>query len=73
MPGPLHGVKIADFSEIIAAPLGGRRLAELGAEVVKGEPPWGDPWRQNQKFMDTESRSFMVYNRGKRSLPLDLT
>ena len=73
MPGPLHGVKIADFSEIIAAPLGGRLLAELGAEVVKVEPPWGDPWRQNQKFMDTESRSFMVYNRGKRSLPLDLT
>jgi len=73
MPGPLHGVKVADFSEIIAAPLGGRLLAELGAEVVKVEPPWGDPWRQNQKFMDTESRSFMVYNRGKRSLPLDLT
>ena len=73
MPGPLHGVKVADFSEIIAAPLGGRLLAELGAEVGKVEPPWGDPWRQNQKFMDTESRSFMVYNRGKRSLPLDLT
>lgn len=73
MPGPLHGVKVADFSEIIAAPLGGRLLAELGAEVIKVEPPWGDPWRQNQRFTETESRSFMVYNRGKRSLPLDLT
>ena len=73
MPGPLHGVRVADFSEIIAAPLAGRLLAEMGAEVVKVEPPWGDPWRHNQKFMDTESRSYMVYNRGKRSLPLDLT
>lgn len=73
MPGPLHGIKVADFSEIIAAPLGGRLLAELGAEVVKVEPPWGDPWRQNQRFSETESRGYMVYNRGKRSLPLDLT
>ena len=73
MAGPLDGVKVADFSEIIAAPLAGRLLAEMGAQVVKVEPPWGDPWRHNQKFMETESRGFMVYNRGKRSLPLDLT
>ena len=73
MAGPLDGIKVADFSEIIAAPLAGRLLAEMGAEVVKVEPPWGDPWRHNQKFMETESRGFMVYNRGKRSLPLDLS
>ena len=73
MAGPLDGVKVADFSEIIAAPLAGRLLAEMGAQVVKVEPPWGDPWRHNQKFMETESRGFMVYNRGKRSMPLDLT
>ena len=73
MPGPLEGIRVADFSEIIAAPLAGRLLAEMGADVVKVEPPWGDPWRHNQKFMEVESRGFMVYNRGKRSLPLDLT
>ena len=73
MAGPLDGIKVADFSEIIAAPLAGRLLAEMGAQVVKVEPPWGDPWRHNQKFMETESRGFMVYNRGKRSFPLDLS
>ena len=73
MAGPLDGVKIADFTEIIAGPLAGRLLAEMGADVIKIEPPWGEPWRLNQRFMATESRGFMVYNRGKRSLPLDLT
>jgi len=73
MAGPLDGVKIADFTEIIAGPLAGRLLAEMGADVIKVEPPWGEPWRLNQRFTATESRGFMVYNRGKRSLPLDLT
>ena len=73
MAGPLDGVRIADFTEIIAGPLGGRLLAEMGADVIKIEPPWGEPWRANQRFTPTESRGYMVYNRGKRSLPLDLT
>ena len=73
MAGPLDGVKIADFTEIIAGPLAGRLLSEMGADVIKIEPPWGEPWRLNQRFTATESRGFMVYNRGKRSLPLDLT
>ena len=73
MAGPLDGVRVADFTEIIAGPLAGRLLAELGAEVIKVEPPWGEPWRLTQRFTATESRTFMTYNRGKRSLPLDLT
>ena len=73
MPGPLDGVKVVDFTEIIAGPLAGRLLADLGADVIKVEPPWGEPWRLTQRFTDTESRTFMTYNRGKRSLPLDLT
>lgn len=73
MPGPLDGVKVADFTEIIAGPLAGRLLADLGADVIKVEPPWGEPWRLTQRFTETESRTFMTYNRGKRSLPLNLT
>ena len=73
MPGPLDGVKVVDFTEIIAGPLAGRLLADLGADVIKVEPPWGEPWRLTQRFTPTESRTFMTYNRGKRSLPLNLT
>ena len=78
MGGPLEGVRVADFTEIIAGPLAGRVLAEMGADVIKIEPPWGEPWRLTQRFTPPdsakpESRTFMTYNRGKRSLPLDLT
>jgi crotonobetainyl-CoA:carnitine CoA-transferase CaiB-like acyl-CoA transferase len=73
MPGPLEGVKVVEFSEIIAGPLVGMLLSDMGAEVIKVEPPWGDPWRYAQPFSDTEGRPFLAYNRGKRSLPLDLS
>ena len=73
MPGPLDDVKVVDFTEIIAGPLAGRLLADLGADVIKVEPPWGEPWRLTQAFTPTESRTFMTYNRGKRSLPINLT
>jgi crotonobetainyl-CoA:carnitine CoA-transferase CaiB-like acyl-CoA transferase len=73
MPGPLEGVKVVEFSEVIAGPLAGMLLSDMGAEVIKVEPPWGDPWRDAQPFSATESRPFLACNRGKRSLPLDLT
>ena len=73
MGGPLQDVKVMDFTEIIAGPLAGRLLSDMGADVIKIEPPWGEPWRTQQRFTPTESRGFMEYNRGKRSLPLDLT
>ena len=73
MPGPLQGLKVVEFTEIIAGPLAGMLLADMGAEVIKVEPPWGDPWRHTQPFTATESRPFLAYNRGKRSLTLDLT
>lgn len=72
MPGPLEGVKVVEFTEIIAGPLAGMLLADLGAQVIKVEPPWGDPWRYTQAFLPTESRVFMAYNKGKRGLTLDL-
>ena len=73
MPGPLHGVKVVEFTEIIAGPFAGMLLSDMGAEVIKVEPPWGDPWRGTQAFTSTESRPFIAYNRGKRSITLDLT
>ena len=38
MPGPLDGIKIIEFTQIIAAPFGGMLLADMGAEIIKGEP-----------------------------------
>lgn len=73
MPGPLDGVKVLEFSEVIAAPSAGMMLADMGADVIKVEPPWGEQWRLNQQVVPLESRGFIAVNRGKRSLPLDLT
>ena len=73
MAGPLQDVRILDFSEIIAGPFGGMLLADMGADVTKVEPPWGEPWRLFQQFVPLESRTYIGLNRGKRSLPLDLT
>lgn len=73
MPGPLDGVRILEFTEIIAGPYGGMLLSDMGADVIKVEPPWGEPWRFAQEFIPNESRNFISLNRGKRSLPLDLT
>ena len=73
MPGALDGIKILEFTEIIAGPFGGMLLADMGADVIKIEPPWGDPWRHAAPIEPGESKTFMSLNRGKRSLPLDLT
>jgi formyl-CoA transferase len=48
-------------------------LSDMGAEIIKVEPPEGEPWRLFAQFVPTESRTFISLNRGKRSLTLDLT
>ncbi|MQG73649.1 MAG: CoA transferase [SAR202 cluster bacterium] len=73
MAGALEGIRILDFTEIIAGPLATMLLADMGAEVIKVEPPWGDPWRFSREFIPGESHTYISLNRGKRSLPLDLT
>ena len=70
--GPLAGVRVLEFSQIIAGPFGCQNLADMGAEVIKVEPPEGEAWRQFSQFMPGESKWFQSLNRGKRSLVLAL-
>jgi formyl-CoA transferase len=72
MPGPLSGVKVFEVSQIIAGPVCGQNLADLGADVIKVEPPAGEGARLLGAFMPGESKAFHVFNRGKRSLVIDL-
>ncbi|WP_018461011.1 CaiB/BaiF CoA transferase family protein [Thermus oshimai] len=69
----LSGVKVLDLSRVLAGPLCTMILADLGAEVVKVEPPWGDETRGwGPPFVEGESAYFLSVNRGKKSLALDL-
>lgn len=72
MPGALDGIRILEFSEIIAAPFAGMLLSDMGADVIKIEPPQGEAWRLSAQFMPGESRQFISLNRGKRGLAIDL-
>src|SRR5262252_6044167 len=67
----LKGVRVVELSTVITAPLTGLMLADLGAEVIKVEhPQGGDPFRN---FRGGQySPNFVAYNRGKRSIQLDL-
>lgn len=70
--GPLHGIKVFEISQIVAGPFCGVNLADLGADVVKVEPPGGEGLRVNGAFMPGESKGFHTLNRGKRSLVIDI-
>lgn len=71
--GALSGVRVADFTRIIAGPLASQILGDLGAEVIKVElPPVGDEARGYTAGRSTLSPVFMAFNRNKRSVGLDL-
>ena len=72
MTAIMEGVRVADFTEYIAGPYCTMILADLGADVVKIEPPGGDRWRLNLPVNGGDGRGFLQVNRGKRSLVLDL-
>lgn len=61
--GPLDGVRVLDLGAVIAGPYAGSLLAELGADLVKVEPPTGDSFR---------GPGFSAYNKGQRSIAVDL-
>jgi crotonobetainyl-CoA:carnitine CoA-transferase CaiB-like acyl-CoA transferase len=70
----LEGLRVVEFSRLIAAPLCGLTLSDLGADVVKVESPAGDDARGFPPFLSNgESAYFHALNRGKRGIVLDLT
>ena len=63
---------MVEVAQYVAAPLAGTLLAELGADVIKIEPPGGDAYRQTMPLAPGIGRFFLPLNRGKRSVELDL-
>lgn len=71
--GPLHGVKVLDFSQVLAAPFCGMLLADMGAEIIKVEKPgYGDISREYGPYVNDVSLYFCQYNRGKKSIAVDM-
>lgn len=70
---PLDGIRVLDFSRIIAGPLCCQQLADLGADVVKVEHPvTGDDMRARSEKGDRRGAAFLAFNRSKRSICIDL-
>jgi CoA:oxalate CoA-transferase len=71
-PGILDGVRVLDFTAMMSGPYCTRLLADLGAEVIKVEPPEGDHIRMRPPAREGKSAYFAQLNAGKKSLALDL-
>jgi len=67
----MAGVKVVEFSQNIAVPYCGRLLANMGADVIKVEPPGGDAMRKLAPVGPDEGKGYAVANGGKRSIVLD--
>lgn len=79
MARPLEGIKVVELATFVAAPVVGRMLADLGAQVVKIESPAGDGWRNSgpninpQRFsVKEENPVYDIYNTGKEFICLNL-
>lgn len=70
--GPLHDIRVLEFSLIVAMPFNGVVMSDLGADVIKVEPLTGDPYRSAGALLPGEGKRFQSLNRGKRSLAIDL-
>jgi formyl-CoA transferase len=69
---PLTGVKVVELGQLIAGPFAGKFFADFGAEVIKIEPPGGDPLRKWRKLHRGTSLWWYVQNRNKKSVTADL-
>jgi formyl-CoA transferase len=73
-PLPLEGIRVLDVSQVMAGPFACMMLGDLGADVIKVEPPSGDQTRSSMgfKLKGDDSLGFLNLNRNKRSIALDL-
>ena len=79
-PGPLSGIRVIDCSTVLAGPFCTMLLGDLGADVIKVEPPegdatrgWGPPWVGSKADGTRTAAYYLAVNRNKRSLRLDLS
>ncbi|MGF6507748.1 CaiB/BaiF CoA transferase family protein [Paraburkholderia sp. 32] len=72
MSAPLHGLRVVDFTRVLAGPLCTKTLLDLGADVTKIEPPSGDVGRMGMPLIGDMSVYYIQQNAGKRNLSLDL-
>lgn len=70
--GALAGIRVLEFTQIVAGPLAGIQLSDMGAEVIKVEPPAGEARRNSGAVVPNEGKYFQSLNRGKRSLAINL-
>jgi crotonobetainyl-CoA:carnitine CoA-transferase CaiB-like acyl-CoA transferase len=68
----LEGVRVVDATQVMAGPFCAMQLCDMGADVIKVEPPGGDSTRRMAGASGTDSASFNAVNRGKRGVVLDL-
>jgi len=69
----LDGLRVIDVTQVMAGPFCAMQLADLGADVIKVEPPAGDATRRMAGARGSDSAGFNAVNRGKRGIVLDLT
>jgi crotonobetainyl-CoA:carnitine CoA-transferase CaiB-like acyl-CoA transferase len=69
---PFGSITVLELGQFVAVPYAGQMLADGGARVIKIEPPEGEPTRHLSPLTAGEGRHFLIRNRGKHALPLDL-
>ena len=70
---PLQGLRILDFSRVLTGPHATRMLCDLGAEIIKIEPPDGDLTRFTNPRVNSLSTYFIQQNAGKKNISLDMS
>src|SRR5919205_1753379 len=70
--GALDGIRVLDQTQVMAGPFCSMLLADMGADVIKIEPPGGEDTRRERELAPGVSASFLAVNRNKRGLTLDL-